>query len=278
MRSWRAPSRVQTPATRPKSVALASAHRLVLVVERHRGQHRAEHFLLRQLVVRAARREQRRRLVEAAGRRVVDDRALRAPSGCRRAARRTGSPRRAAAASAGSAGRRRGPSRPGRRAAPRSARPGARARLVDRCARPAARLPAEQVWPAFCTMALTSTGIAASRSASAKTICGLLPPSSSVTGQCALGRDLLDQRADRGRPVKLMWSMPGCARQRVADLVAVAGHDVDRARRKAGLGASCATRSSDRQASSAGLTTQALPAPARRRRGGRRSASGSSTG
>jgi hypothetical protein len=44
------------------------------------------------------------------------------------------------------------------------------------------RLPAEQVWPAFCTMALTTTGSAASRSASANRICGDLPPSSSVTG------------------------------------------------------------------------------------------------
>jgi hypothetical protein len=42
--------------------------------------------------------------------------------------------------------------------------------------------PAEQVWPAFCTIADTSIGSAASRSASAKTSCGDLPPSSSVTG------------------------------------------------------------------------------------------------
>ena len=42
------------------------------------------------------------------------------------------------------------------------------------------RAPAEQVWPKFCTMALTTTGIAALRSASANTICGDLPPSSKV--------------------------------------------------------------------------------------------------
>ena len=44
------------------------------------------------------------------------------------------------------------------------------------------RLAAEQVWPAFWMPALTRKGSAWSRSASAKTICALLPPSSSVTG------------------------------------------------------------------------------------------------
>ena len=44
------------------------------------------------------------------------------------------------------------------------------------------RLEAEQVCPAFCTPALTKKGNAASRSASAKTICGDFPPSSRVTG------------------------------------------------------------------------------------------------
>jgi hypothetical protein len=44
------------------------------------------------------------------------------------------------------------------------------------------REPAEQVWPAFWTTELTITGAAASRSASAKTMFGDLPPSSSVTG------------------------------------------------------------------------------------------------
>ena len=44
------------------------------------------------------------------------------------------------------------------------------------------REAAEQVWPAFWMPALTRNGSAASRLASAKTICGLLPPNSSVTG------------------------------------------------------------------------------------------------
>ncbi|MET3916157.1 hypothetical protein ABID97_002939 [Variovorax sp. OAS795] len=70
------------------------------------------------------------------------------------------------------------------------------------------REPAEQVWPAFCTMALMITGTAASRSASAKMICGLLPPSSSVTGQCRSAATCWISVPILGLPVKLMWSMP----------------------------------------------------------------------
>ena len=49
-------------------------------------------------------------------------------------------------------------------------------------------------------------------------------------------------------------------RQRRAGLVAVAGDDVQRAGRQAGLGRDLGQLEQDRQASSAGLTTQALPA------------------
>ena len=44
------------------------------------------------------------------------------------------------------------------------------------------RLPAEQVCPVFWVMALTTVMAALSRSASANTTCGDLPPSSSTTG------------------------------------------------------------------------------------------------
>ena len=44
------------------------------------------------------------------------------------------------------------------------------------------RLPAEQVWPVFWVMALTTVVAAFSRSASANTTWGDLPPSSSTTG------------------------------------------------------------------------------------------------
>jgi ribosomal protein L44E len=48
--------------------------------------------------------------------------------------------------------------------------------------------------------------------------------------------------------------------QQVAGLVAVTGDDVERALRETASAASSATRRMDRQASSAGLTTQVLPA------------------
>ena len=92
------------------------------------------------------------------------------------------------------------------------------------------RLPAEQVWPAFCTMALTSTGSAASRSASAKTICGPLPPSSSVTGQCrSARRPRRPTRRSRGDPVNETMLDAGMRGERRARLAAEAGDDVERA-------------------------------------------------
>ena len=66
--------------------------------------------------------------------------------------------------------------------------------VVDRSARPAARLPAEQVWPAFWMMALTRTGSAASRSASSKTICGDLAAEFERDRAVVLGRRLLRPR------------------------------------------------------------------------------------
>ncbi|CFW30601.1 Uncharacterised protein [Bordetella pertussis] len=58
-------------------------------------------------------------------------------------------------------------------------------------------------------MALTATGTRASRSASAKTICGDLPPSSSVTGTCRSAAVCVTSTPTRGEPVNEMWSMPG---------------------------------------------------------------------
>ena len=72
-----------------------------------------------------------------------------------------------------------------------------------------ARADALQVWPLFCTMALTRKGRAASTSASSNTICGPLPPSSSVTGQWRSAAACWISVPTRGLPVKLMWSTPG---------------------------------------------------------------------
>ena len=118
---------------------------------------------------------------------------------------------------------------------------------------------AEQVWPAFWMPALTRNGSAASRSASAKTICGLLPPSSSVTGTAFLAAAVCTSVPVATEPVKEMWSTPGCADSAAPASSPRPGDDVQRAGRQPGLGAMRANASTVRQASSAGLSTQALP-------------------
>ena len=73
------------------------------------------------------------------------------------------------------------------------------------------RLPAEHVWPPFWTMAFTSTGIAASKSASSKTIWGDLPPSSSVQPMWFFAAAMPDGQVARGttrETVHEMWGRP----------------------------------------------------------------------
>src|SRR6187402_2323462 len=84
---------------------------------------------------------------------------------------------------------------------------------------------AEQVWPAFWMPALTRKGSAASRSASAKTTCGLFPPSSSVTGTAFAAAAVCTRAPVATEPVQ----------------------DVERARRQAGV-AGDAGESEHRQA------------------------------
>ena len=192
--------------------AVGERERLVFVVEGHRGEHRAEHFLAREPVRRGHVAQQRRRLVEAAFRRVGDHFALRRHRDA--VVLRVGeevphallllrADQRPAVEVEHAAGRR--AARRKRLGQPRRAAARRSARSIS------TRLPAEQVWPAFCTIAVTSTGSAASRSASAKTICGDLPPSSSVTGHVVVGGHLARPAAPvAGEPVNEMWSMPGC--------------------------------------------------------------------
>ena len=93
MRSCRPPSRVQTPATRPKSVRVGEPDRVGLVVERHRRQHRAEHLLAGEAACRRHVAQQRAARRSSRRRRVGDDRALRRRSRCRRAAASARKPR-----------------------------------------------------------------------------------------------------------------------------------------------------------------------------------------
>ena len=133
--------------------------------------------------------------------------------------------------------------------------------FVARSLAPAAGCRREHVCPAFCTIALTSAGNAASRSASANTTCGDLPPSSSVTGQCRFAASAATQRAGGRRAGERNVRDARMLDERGARLAPEPRDDVDRALGQARLRRQVrATRSSDRHASSAGLTTQALPA------------------
>ena len=106
-----------------------------------------------------------------------------------------------------------------------NARPGARAAGRGCADATSMRELAEQVWPAFWMPAVTRNGSARSRSASAKTSCGDLPPSSSVsrTTFCAAAR--LDQLADRHRAGERDVVDAGMRGQRRAGLFAEARHD-----------------------------------------------------
>ena len=191
----------------PLAMATASSSS----VERDHHLHRAEDFVLRQPVVRARRRdEQRRRQVVAAARAH-----RRRCSPLRRRSRRRrdcrGSRRRSPSAAPRPAGRDRDRRWPGRPAARGSARPCARAPRRGSCAATRMRELAEQVWPAFWMPALTRNGSARSRSASANTSCGDLPPSSSVTGTTFLAAARWISWPTATEPVNEMWWTPGCA-------------------------------------------------------------------
>ena len=84
-------------------------------------------------------------------------------------------------------------------------------------------------------MALTIAGSARSRSASAKTTCGPLPPSSSVTGQWRLAASPATTRAGRGRARERHVLDAGMRGERRAGHAAETGDDVERALGQADL-------------------------------------------
>ena len=97
------------------------------------------------------------------------------------------------------------------------------------------REAAEQVWPAFWMPALTRNGSARSRSASANTSCGDLPPSSSVTGATWRAAAAWTSAPTATEPVKEMMPDAWMGGERRARLLAEAGHDIERAGRKTRL-------------------------------------------
>jgi hypothetical protein len=121
------------------------------------------------------------------------------------------------------------------------------------------RLPAEQVWPLFCVIALHTLAAAASRSASANTSCGDLPPSSSTTGTWWIAATSCTSRPTSGEPVNERKLMPGCLD---SGAPASSPRSVTMFSAPAGKPASTASWPSSRHtrhASSAGFSTVALP-------------------
>ena len=118
---------------------------------------------------------------------------------------------------------------------------------------------AEQVCPAFWMPAFTRKGSAASRSASAKTICGLLPPSSSVTGTVCLAAAAWIIEPTLTEPVKDRCCTPACADNAAPASSPSPGTTFSAPAGRPAASAMRAKASAVRQASSAGLSTQALP-------------------
>ena len=118
---------------------------------------------------------------------------------------------------------------------------------------------AEQVCPAFWMPALTSQGKAASRSASSNTNCGLLPPNSSVTGTAFFAAAAWISPPTSIEPVKEMCRTPGCADSAAPASSPRPGTTFNAPGGSPQPCAMCAKASAVRQASSAGLSTQALP-------------------
>ena len=118
---------------------------------------------------------------------------------------------------------------------------------------------AEQVCPAFWMPAVTRSGSAASRSASSKTSCGDLPPSSSVTGTTLAAAAAWTRAPTATEPVKEMWSMPGCAASAAPASSPRPGTTLSAPGGRPASAAIAAKASAVRLASSAGFSTQALP-------------------
>ena len=123
------------------------------------------------------------------------------------------------------------------------------------------RLPATQAWPALKRMLRAMQSAASVRSASAKTSCGLLPPSSSVIGFMPV-RAMLAMIAWPApvEPVKLTLAMPGWP---VSAVPVVGPSPRTTLTMPAGMPArtaSSATRREEKGVISEGFSTTALPA------------------
>ena len=121
------------------------------------------------------------------------------------------------------------------------------------------REAAEQVCPAFWSPAFTRNGSAASRSASANTIWGDLPPSSSVTGTALRAAAACTDAPASNEPVKETWCTPGWPASAAPASAPVPGTTFSAPRGSPARRAISAKASAVSEASSAGFSTQALP-------------------
>ena len=124
------------------------------------------------------------------------------------------------------------------------------------------REPARQTWPALPVMAPAIIAASLSRSgASSNTSCGLLPPSSSVTGfgPCSAQAAMIAAPV-RVEPVKVILAMRGC---RLSASPVTRPSPCTMLKMPGGTPASTASsarRSTENGVSSEGLSTTALPA------------------
>ena len=121
--------------------------------------------------------------------------------------------------------------------------------VVDARARSRSREPAEQICPAFSKIAPSTPSTAASRSASASTTTGDLPPSSSITVSTLSAAARITPMPVATEPVKVTCRTSGCATSGAPASRAGAGDDVDDARRQPGLAAAARPASAPSAAS-----------------------------
>ena len=121
-------------------------------------------------------------------------------------------------------------------------------------------MPAAQISPWLPKKPWASPGMTASRFASPRTICGDLPPSSSVTFLKSRAAWTAISRPTSGLPVKLSLSTPGWRTSAAPAVSPKPGTTLTTPPGKPTSSMSFAIHSVDRDASSAGLRTTALPA------------------
>jgi hypothetical protein len=122
------------------------------------------------------------------------------------------------------------------------------------------RLRAQQSWPVLSRNEPGAVAAARSTSASAKTMLGLLPPSSSVTRFTPAAHAAMIRLPTAVEPVKTTLATPGCATSAPPVTGPAPGSTWNRPSGSPAASASSASRSAVSGVASAGLSSTALPA------------------